>query len=81
MIPYYHRHTSKPVRDIFARASKCASGNDKSAVVRAPRAHGVVRVSAHHGAVEVVGVILGPATRVDNVGVSRTISKGGAVSC
>ena len=69
------------MRDIFARASKCTPGNDKSAVIRASRTHGVVRVGAHHGAVKVVGVVLSITTGVDNVGVGCTISKGRAVLC
>jgi len=76
-----HRHTSKPVGDIFARASKCTSGNDKRTIVRTSRAHGIVRVGAHHGAVKVVRVVLSPVTSMGNVGISGAISKGWAASC
>lgn len=81
MIPYHCEHTSKPVRDIFARASKCAPSNDKSAVIRAPRTHGVMRVSAHHRAVKIVRVVLSPVTRMCNIGISGAVSKGRTVFC
>lgn len=72
-------HTSKPVRNVFARASECTPSDDKCAIVRTPCAHGIVRVSAHHGTVKVVGVIFDPTVRVDEVGISSAISESRAV--
>lgn len=73
-----NRHTSEPVRDILARAGKCAPGNDKGTVIGTPSTHSIVRVSAHHGAVKVVGIIFSPITRVNEIGVSSAVSKGWA---
>jgi hypothetical protein len=55
-------HTSKPMRNIFARAGKCAPGDDKGTIVGASCAHGVMGVSAHHGTIKVVSVVFNPVT-------------------
>jgi hypothetical protein len=68
-------HTSKPVRNVFARASKCAPGNDESTVIGTSRTHSIVGVSAHHGAVKIVSIVFNPATWVNNVGVGSAVSQ------
>jgi hypothetical protein len=68
-------HTSKPMRNIFARAGKCAPGDDKGTIIRTPRTHGVVGVSAHHGAVKIVGIVFGPIPWVNDVGIGCAVSE------
>jgi hypothetical protein len=55
-------YTSKPMRNIFARAGKCAPGDDKSTIIGTSRTHGVMGVNAHHGSVKVVGIMFRPTT-------------------
>jgi len=68
---------SKPVRNIPSRASESAPSNNESTLVRASGTHSIVRASRHLRSVCVVRVVFGPATIVNQVGVSSTVSKGG----
>jgi hypothetical protein len=68
---------SKPVRNIPSRAGESAPSDNESTLVRTSGTHGVVRVSRHLSSVRVVRVVFGPATVVNQIGVSGTVSKGG----
>jgi hypothetical protein len=68
---------SKPVRNIPSRASESTPSDNESTLIRTSGTHGVVRASRHLRSVRVVRVVFGPATVVNQIGVSGTISKGG----
>src|SRR5690348_15380654 len=65
---------TEPVAHIASSANKGAASNDHRALSGAPLEHAVAASLAHHGPVQVVGIVLSPASRVDQVGLCSLVA-------
>lgn len=75
LVPF-RKIVSKPMRNVPSGTGECASGDDHGTFIGTSGAHSVVRAGGHLCSVCVVRVIFGPATSVNQIGVSGTVSEG-----
>ena len=71
----FRKIVSKPVRNIPPRASKSTPSDNKRTLIRTSSTHSIVRAGRHLCSIRVVRVVFSPATSVNKIGVSGTISK------